>query len=180
MKKFVHLIKEPSDGKQALVRVKGKNAIIPAGRIVQVPCKTDVGFVKMKKAMLFQSGEIDVPEGLQYAKTVVMLKSSARNYLKIPVVNDSRKDVILHKNTELGYLESIKSLVPLQVEERVKPVVNTIISSEAHKPVDKQNFKYKETTDQAEANSNLILTEKQRNIISNIDLAGLTHIKRNK
>ena len=104
-----------------------------------------------------------------------MLKSNARNYFKIPVVNDSRKDVILHKNTEIGYLESIKSLVPLQVEERVKPVVNTIISSEAHKPVDKQNFKYKETTDQAEANSNLILTEKQRNIISNIDLAGLTH-----
>ena len=175
MKKFVHLMQEPSDDKQTLVRVKGKNAIIPAGRIVQVPCKTDVGLVKMKKAMLFQSGEIDVPEGLQYAKTVVMLKSSARNYFKIPVVNDSRKDVILHKNTELGYLESIKSLVPLQAEERVKPVVNTIISSEAHKPVDKQNFKYKETTDQAEANSNLILTEKQRNIISNIDLAGLTH-----
>ena len=142
---------------------------------MQVPCKTDVGFVKMKKAMLFQPGVIDVPEGLLYAKTVVMLKSNARNYFKIPVVNDSRKDVILHKNTELGYLESIKSLVPLQAEERVKPVVNTIISSEAHKPVDKQNFKYKETTDQAQANSNLILTEKQRNIISNIDLAGLTH-----
>ena len=175
MKKFVHLIQEPSDGKQALVRVEGKNDIIPAGRIVQVPCKTDVGFVKMKKVMLFQPGEIDVPEGLQYAKTVVMPKSSARNYFKIPVVDDSRKDVILHKNTELGYLESIKSLVPLQVEERVKPVANTIISSEAHKPVDKQNFKYKERANQAEANSKLILTEKPRNIISNIDLAGLTH-----
>ena len=99
MQKFVHLIQEPSDDKQALVRVKGKNAIIPAGRIMQVPCKADVGFVKMKKAMLFQPGVIDVPEGLLYAKTVVMLKSNARNYFKIPVVNDSRKDVILHKNT---------------------------------------------------------------------------------
>ena len=61
MQKFVHLIQEPSDDKQALVRVKGKNAIIPAGRIMQVPCKTDVGSVKMKKAMLFQPGVIDVP-----------------------------------------------------------------------------------------------------------------------
>ena len=137
VKQFVHLIQEPSHDKQTLVRVRGKNAIIPAGRIVQVPCKVDVGFVKVKRAMLFQPGEIDVPEGLQYAEIVVMLKSSTNNYFEIPVVNDSSKDVILHKNTQLGYLEPIKPIVPLQVEEKVQPVINTIISSEADKPVDK-------------------------------------------
>ena len=175
VKKLVQLIEETSDDKQALVRVKGKNVITPAGRIVQVPCKPDVGFLKVKKAMLFQPGEIDVPEGLQYAETVVLLKSSTNNYFKMPVVNDCRKDVILHKNTQLGYLEPIKSIAPLNIEERVQPVVNTIISSEADKPVDKQNFKHKETTDQAEANNNLTLTKKQLSIISNIDLAGLTY-----
>ena len=72
----------------------------------------------MKNAMLFQPGEIDVPEGLQYAETVVMLKPSANNCFKIPVVNYCNKDVILHKNTQLGYLESIKSIIPLQVKER--------------------------------------------------------------
>ena len=125
VKKFVHLIQEPSDDKQALMRVKGKNVIIPAGRIVQVPCKADVGFAKVKKAMLLQAGEIDVSEGLHYPETVVMLKPSTNNYFKIPVVNDSNKDVILHKNTQLGYLESITSIAPLQVEEREQPVVNT-------------------------------------------------------
>ena len=59
-------------------------------------------------------------------ETVVMLKSSTNNCFKIPVVNDYSKDVILHKNTQLGYLEPNKSIVPLQVEERVQPVVNTI------------------------------------------------------
>ena len=34
--KFVHLIQEPSDNKQALMRVKDKSVIITAGRIVQV------------------------------------------------------------------------------------------------------------------------------------------------
>ena len=175
VKKFVHLIQEPSDDKQALVRVKGKNVIIPTGRIVQVPFKADVGFVKAKKAMLFQPGEVHVPEGLQYAETVVMLKPSANNYFKIPVVNDSNKDVILQKNTQLGYLESIKSIVPLHVDEREQPVVNTIISSEADEPVDKHTSKHKETVDQAEAKDKLTLTEKQHSIIHNIDLAGLTH-----
>ena len=51
VKQFVHLI-QPSDDKQALVRVRGKNVIIPAGRIVQVPCNADVGFVKVKRAVI--------------------------------------------------------------------------------------------------------------------------------
>ena len=96
VKKFVHFVQEPSDDKQALVKVKGKNVIIRAGRIVQVPCKADVGFLKVRKAMLFQPREIGVPEGLQYADMVVMLKPSTNNYFKIPVVNGSNKDVILH------------------------------------------------------------------------------------
>ena len=175
VKKFVHLIQEPSDDKQALVRVKGKNVIIPAGRIVQVPCRADVGFVKVKKAMLLQAGEIDASEGLHYPETVVMLKPSTNNYFKIPVVNDSNKDLILYKNTQLGYLESIKSIAPLQVEEREQPVVNTRISSEAYKLVDKQTIKHKKTIDQAKAKDNLTLTEKQLSSINNIDLAGFTH-----
>lgn len=73
VKKFVHLIQETSNDKQALVRVKDKNVIIPAERIVEVPWKADVGFVKVKKAMLFQPREIDVPEGLQYAETVATI-----------------------------------------------------------------------------------------------------------
>ena len=52
VKQFVYLIQERSDDKQALVRVRGKNVIIPAGRIVQVPCNADVGFVKVKRTVI--------------------------------------------------------------------------------------------------------------------------------
>ena len=172
VKKPVHLIQEPSDDKQALVRVKGKNVI------VQIPCKADVGFAKVKKAMSFQPGEIDVPEGLQHAETVVKLQPSANKYFKIPVVNVSNKDVILHKNNQLGYLESIKSFVPMQIEEKEQAVVNSITSSEVDKPVDKQTSKYKEPIDQAEGKGNLTVTEKQHSIINNIDLAGLARTRK--
>ena len=53
--------------------------------------------------------------------------------------------------------------------------MNTIISSEADKPVDKQTFKHKETTDQVEAKDNHTIAEKKLSIINNTDLAGLTH-----
>ena len=111
------MIQQPSDDKQGLVRVRDKNVIIRAGGILQVPCKTDVGFVKVKRAMLFQPGEIDVPEGLQYAGTVVMQKSSTNSYFKIPVVNESSKDVVLHKNTEFGYLEPSNQLFPCKLKK---------------------------------------------------------------
>ena len=117
VKQFVHLIQESFDDKQALVKVRGKNMIIPAGRIVQVTCKADVGFKKVKRAMLFQPGEINVPEGLPYAEAVVMLKSSTNNYFKIPVVNESSKDVVLHKNTEFGYLEPSNQLFPCKLKK---------------------------------------------------------------
>ena len=90
-----------------------------------------------------------------------MLKPNANNYFKIPVVNDPNKDVTLHKNTELGYIWSIKSTVSPQVEEREQTVVNTIISSRVDKPVDKKTSEHKETMNQAKAKGNLKLTEKQ-------------------
>lgn len=73
-----------------------------------------------------------------------MLKLSANNYFKIPVVSDSNKETKTqkHKNTQLGYQEFIKLIVSLQVEEKEQPVVNTIISSEADKLVDNQTSKH--------------------------------------
>ena len=73
-----------------------------------------------------------------------MLKLSANNYFKIPVVSDSNKETKTqkHKNTQLGYQEFIKLFVSLQVEEKEQPVVNTIISSEADKLVDNQTSKH--------------------------------------
>ena len=59
--------------------------------------------------------------------------------------------------------------------EKEQQVVNTIISTEADKPVCLQTSEHKETVDQAEAEGNLTFTEKQYSIINNIDLAGLTH-----
>ena len=49
-----------------------------------------------------------------------MLKLSANNYFKIPVISDSNKETKTqkHKNTQLGYLEFIKSFVSLQFEEK--------------------------------------------------------------
>ena len=100
-----------------------------------------------------------------YQKDCSMLKLSTNNYIKIPVVNDSNKDVNFHRNTKLGYLESIKSIVPLKIDERQQLVVNIIISNEADKPVDKQTFKHKQYTKQKPKTTTLLLKSNSVSLI---------------
>ena len=57
MKSFVELIQrsESNCSRTPEVKVKGKNINIPAGKIMHVNCKSNVGLVKKERAMIFQS-----------------------------------------------------------------------------------------------------------------------------
>ena len=54
--------------------------------------------------MLFETEEIKLPEGLETADTIVSIKSGMYHHLKIPVINNSKHDVFLLKNTIIGRL----------------------------------------------------------------------------
>ena len=91
-KSFVELIQqsESNCSKAPEVKVKGKNITIPAGNIVYMNCKSNVGLVKKERAMIFQSKCVELPEGIQCAESVITLKPGIKNYFKVPVINDSR------------------------------------------------------------------------------------------
>ena len=57
MKSFVELIQqsESNCSRTPKVTVKGNNITIPAGKIMQVNCKSNMGLVKKERAMIFQS-----------------------------------------------------------------------------------------------------------------------------
>ena len=44
-----------------------------------------------------------------------MLKPGVKNYFKVPVVNDSNHNITITKNTIIGNLEYVTSIVPLEV-----------------------------------------------------------------
>ena len=81
---------ESNCSKAPEVKVKGKNITIPAGNIVYMNCKSNVGLVKKERAMIFQSKCVELPEGIQCAESVITLKPGIKNYFKVPVINDSR------------------------------------------------------------------------------------------
>ena len=79
--------------------------------------------------MIFQQGEVELPEGLESTYSVIMLKPGAKNYFQIPVSDSSFYDIVLMKNTIVGRAEYINSIIPLPV--KFNP--NNIIVLNPHK-----------------------------------------------
>ena len=66
--------------------------------------------------MTFNSSSEQTPEGLKCADTVVYLRKAIKNYFKLVLVNNSNHDIFLRKNTVLGHLDYVSSLIPLKVK----------------------------------------------------------------
>ena len=75
METFIGLI-QPSiaQDKENEVKVKGKNVIIPAEKIVQINCKINMGLMEKQRATIFQQRDVELPEGIHCADSVVLLK----------------------------------------------------------------------------------------------------------
>ena len=60
-----------SKGKETEAKVKGKHFIIPAGKIAQINCKINLGFIEKQKARILQQRDVELPVGIQYADSVL-------------------------------------------------------------------------------------------------------------
>ena len=107
MKSLVELIQqsESNCSRTPDVKVKGRNITIPAGKIMHVNCNSNVELLKKERAMIFQSKCVELPDGIQCADSVIMLKPGIKNYFKVPVINDSNHNITIMKNTVTANLE---------------------------------------------------------------------------
>ena len=71
---FVDLIQGTKEQENITVKVKGKDIVIPADKLLQVHCKADVGYIDEMRPMMFNSSSEQTPEGLQCADTCGVLK----------------------------------------------------------------------------------------------------------
>ena len=74
---------------------------------------------------MFQQLEAELPEGISAVDIVVAIKKDINNYFQAPVVNQSEHDIELPKNTNVGVIEYVKSVIPLPVKQSTKATVNT-------------------------------------------------------
>ena len=170
---FVNLLQMP-DSVEATVKVKGKNTVVPAGCIVEVPYKANIGKLSQTQPMIFQQEETKLAEGLDCTDSIIMMKKGVDNYFKVPVVNGSDHDIIQKKNMIVGRLEPIKSSVLLEVELHQH---STKVSSIKANLEDTEEIEVMEEHQKSDGNSspmNIPTAERQQRVLSKINLSGLT------
>ena len=150
------------------------NITIPAGKIMHVNCRSNVGLVKKERSMIFQSKCVELPEGIQCADSVIMLKPGIKNYFKVPVVNGSNHNFTIIKNTLIGNLEYVTSIVPL--EARINTSDPTKIGNAAINKAEAVTSN-EPTADSKEDNPGG-KDDYYQKVLEEIDLSGLTHKQR--
>ena len=80
-------------------------------------CKVSIGLLERKIPMMFQQLEAELPEGVEAVDSIVIVKKGINNYFQVPVVNQTKHEVVLRKNTKIGSVEYIKSVTPLQLKK---------------------------------------------------------------
>ena len=111
LKSFVGTLTVGEEDSDTTVKIRANNIIIPAGKLIQIPCIADISVIKRRTPMVFLQHEIQLPEGVDCIVSVVVvtLKKGARNYFKIPVSNSASHGITLNKNTVVGRLEYVAS-----------------------------------------------------------------------
>ena len=97
LKAFVGTLTVADEDSGTTVKIRANNIVIPAGKLVQIPCKANIGVIEKRTPMIFQQHEIQLPEGIACIDSVVTLKKGARNYFNILVSNSASHDITLKK-----------------------------------------------------------------------------------
>ena len=140
--------------------------IVPAGKLINIQCKVNLDNINNKMPMHFETEEIELPEGLGTADTIVFVKSGMNHCLKVPVINNSKHDIFLPKNTIIGRLQQISHITPLQVKER-KENISTVQSS-----LNKDGTEMGEEQEKRDRTA-VEIKEHQQKVLDSIDASGL-------
>ena len=119
---------------------------------------------------MFNSSSEQTPESLQCADTVLYLRKGIKNSFKIVLVNNSNHNIFLRKNTVLGHLDYMPSVIPLEVKN-VEITSNKVPEKDA---VSANNI----TSNLGQPQK--LSEEHQQAFVNTTDLSGLTHTHREK
>ena len=166
IKTLVNFISQSTDHDEFLARSMPSTTIVPAGKFINIQCKVNLSNTNNRIPMLLETEEIELPEGLETADTIVSVKAGMNHRLKIPVINNLKHDIFLPKNTIIGRLQQILHITLLQVKER-KADVSTILSS-----LNKDGIQMEEEQGNKEMTA-VEIKEHQQKVLDSIDLSGL-------
>ncbi|XP_040928717.2 uncharacterized protein LOC121202576 [Betta splendens] len=131
---MVNFIQVPqrTDGGLATVRVGKDNVTIPAGKAVQVWCKVPQNFDISDPLVLYEPEESVALRHLSVGEGLLEINNSLRPFVKIPISNHSKHEIILPKRTALDTIQQVAKVIKtymltdtLESAQSLQPTVTT-------------------------------------------------------
>lgn len=109
---FINLVTAENPSEH-LVKTTKNSVNVPKHTIMQIQCQVKVSYVKQDSVLLFEPHvHPQCPDGLEPMETLLTLKKGSHPVVKISVQNITDHDIRLAGKTELGTMQSIKSVLP--------------------------------------------------------------------
>ena len=114
---LVNLIQTRSqDTGTTAVKVGKRDVMLPKGEATKVKCRIHLGPVPEGMPMIFEpKEESEIPDGLEVSEELTKISPGTSSQVTILVRNNTDRNILLKRRTELGRIHMVKSLLPIPV-----------------------------------------------------------------
>ena len=112
---LVNLIQSRSqNASTSAVKVGKIDVMLPKGEPTKVKSQVHFGPVPEGMPMIFEPNEIiELPEGLELGEEITKTTPETSSHLTILVCNNTDRNILLKRRTELGQVHMVKSVLPI-------------------------------------------------------------------
>ena len=112
---MVNLIQSRSqDTGTSAVKVGKRVVMLPKGEATKVKCKVHFGPVPEGMPMIFEpNGDSKLTEGLELGEQLTKIIPGTSSHVTILVRNNTERNILLKRRTELGQVHMVKSVLPI-------------------------------------------------------------------
>ena len=117
MDTFVNLIQTQTTVDLCNIKTAKRGIKLPAGKNGTLKCYANTGPIDSRRPVIFEPDPQQCwPDGLEVSESILSLRKGGSCHVSIPVSNTTSQDIYLPPRTNLGSLQLVSSITPLDVQ----------------------------------------------------------------
>ena len=90
---------------------------IPKKQSMKISCRVNTGPLEQKVPVLFEPSQLEQwPAGLEIPEMLLSLKQGNNSIVHVTVFNPTDHDIVLRNRTEIGRLQLVRSVYPIELK----------------------------------------------------------------
>ena len=154
-----------TEDKLGSVKTSKRDFVIPKNKTVEVPCRANLSLNEKRTPVIFEPHvNPDMPDGLCVTEAVLNLKGGSCQLFNLQIVNSTNHDILLPGRTQLGSMQLVRSITPVDV--KIRDIDS--LESDVNKPADTKNVTPNKVPPKT------TVSDEDQAVIDQIDLSDLT------